>query len=82
LSYSRFEDSREAQVEGSISGLESQFLPSQGHQTSLNVSGRYTPLRWLNLGCSVGAYKRVGQRLSVAGYQGQTLGCDASVTLN
>ena len=82
LSYSRFEDSREAQVEGSISGLESQFLPSQGHQTSLNVSGRYTPLRWLNLGCSVGAYKRAGQRLSVAGYQGQTLGCDASVTLN
>jgi hypothetical protein len=82
LSYSRFEDSREAQVEGSLSGLESQFLPSQGHQTSLNVSGRYTPLRWLNLGCSVGAYKRVGQRLSVAGYQGQTLGCDASVSLN
>jgi hypothetical protein len=82
LSYSRFEDSREAQIEGSISGLESQFLPTQGHQTSLNVSGRFTPLRWLDLGCSIGAYKRVGQRLSVAGYQGQTLGCDASVTLN
>jgi hypothetical protein len=82
LTYSQFDDSREADKIGNISGLESQFLPSQGHQQNLQFTGNYTPIRWLRLGCALGAYKRTGSRESVPGYQGQTLGCDANVTLN
>jgi hypothetical protein len=82
LTYSQFEDSREADKIGNLSGLESQFLPNQGHQQNLQFTGNYTPIRWLRLGCALGAYKRTVSRETTPGYQGQTLGCDASVTLN
>jgi hypothetical protein len=82
FTYSQFDDSRDADKIGNISGLESQFLPSQGHQQNLQLTGNYTPIRWMRLGCALGAYKRVGSRQNVPGYQGQTLGCDANLTLN
>jgi hypothetical protein len=82
LTYSQFEDSREADKIGNISGLDSLFLPSQGHQQNLQLTGNYTPIRWMRLGCSLGSYKRTSSRQSSPGYQGQSLGCDANVTLN
>ena len=82
LTYSQFEDSREADKIGNISGLDSLFLPSQGHQQNLQLTGNYAPIRWMRLGCFLGAYKRTSSRQTAPGYQGQSLGCDANVTLN
>lgn len=82
VTLSRFDDSREADKIGNISGLESQFLPSKGTQQNFQLLSNYSPIRWLRVGCTLSAYKRSGARESVAGYQGQSLGCDANVTLN
>lgn len=81
LNYSRFSDSREAEILGTISGLESQFLPSDGRQFGASVSVTYSPVRSTRLGCTLQAYKRDQTRLNVSGYRGETLGCDATFSI-
>lgn len=81
LNYSRFTDSREAEIIGAISGLESQFLPSDGRQYGASISVSYTPVRSTRLGCTLQAYKRDQTRLNVSGYRGETLGCDATFSI-
>lgn len=81
LNYSRFTDSREAEIIGNISGLESQFLPSNGRQYGASVSVTYNPVRSTRLGCTLQAYKRDQTRLNVSGYRGETLGCDATFSI-
>ena len=81
-SYQKFEDSRSQDIIGSVSGLDQLLLPNKGRQVNLSLGGDYQAARWMRLGCSLASYKREGQRASVLGYQGQTLGCDANFTLN
>lgn len=81
LSYSRFTDSLEAEIIGNISGLESRFLPSDGRQFGASVSVTYSPVRSTRLGCTLQAYKRDQTRLNVSGYRGETLGCDATFSI-
>jgi len=81
LNYSRFTDSREAEILGAISGLESQFLPTNGRQYGASVSVTYNPVRSTRLGCTLQAYKRDQARSNVSGYRGETLGCDATFSI-
>lgn len=81
LSYSRFSDSLEAEILGAISNLPSQFLPTNGRQYGASISVSYTPVRSTRLGCTLQAYKRDQARSNVSGYRGETLGCDATFSI-
>lgn len=81
LNYSRFTDSLEAETIGNISGLESRFLPTNGRQYGASLSVSYAPVRSTRLGCTVQAYKRDQARSNVSGYRGETLGCDATFSI-
>jgi hypothetical protein len=81
LTYMKFDDASSSTV-SSVFGSGSSLTPSDGRQLNVGVSLGYVPARWLNLGCSLDAYDRKGSRLSVAGYKGEALSCNARLSMN